>query len=156
MRKQSKNSISSQFTRISSPNKVTSQPSNEGDMMFYEVEIIDKEAEIKYQIEKAAEKGICVLKKWQFMLLGNFIIIVLVGLFCAVTLALNITKDTGFIPLGFNETCTVGSTDCDSTADLVCKSGYCDCNSNKYWNSSAFTCYCPENNYWDGFICGML
>jgi hypothetical protein len=52
----------------------------------------------------------------------------------------------------FNSTCTVGTTDCDIAASLVCPAGRCVCDGNSKWNGT--DCTCPNNQYFDGYTCG--
>ena len=121
------------------------------DVMVYEVEIVDQKLEQEFQIRKAAERGLCICRRWHFILAGNFIILLLMGVAIGVTLILNNSKDITKIPLTINETCNIGSTDCDIKADLKCPSGTCICNANKYWNGT--DCVCPYDQYWDSYNC---
>jgi hypothetical protein len=117
----------------------------------------------------AAERGLCVCKRTNFIIAGNFIIIILISVAIGVTMILNNAKgkllkkqkkssnyifyfsENSKVPLTINDTCNAGSTDCDIKADLKCPSGTCICNSNKNWNGT--DCVCPTNLYWDDYNC---
>lgn len=122
-----------------------------GDFMVYEVEIVDEKLEQKYHIERAAEKGICVCKRYNFIVIVNFLLLSLMGVAIASTLILNNIKTNAALPLPYNSTCTVGTTDCDIAASLVCPAGRCVCDGNAKWNGT--DCTCPNNQYFDGYSC---
>ena len=45
----------------------------------------------------------------------------------------------------YNDTCTVGSNQCDSTKNLSCISGTCGCTTAQYWSWNLVTC-CMRNS----------
>ena len=56
------------------------------------VEILDHKIDQRLQIDKIRTHGICVCDKCHALLIGNLIIILLVGIACAITLIVNIPK----------------------------------------------------------------
>lgn len=129
--------------------QIISQSSATQDVVFLECEVVDEKAEKKWADEKLRNKGLCVCQRWVCMVIGNLLIIAitcgLIGLLVYLNSITTISKQ----PLSYLQSCTAGSSDCDTIADLKCPSGTCVCNSNKVWNGT--DCVCSTNQYWDGY-----
>ena len=88
-------------------------------------------------------------QRWVCMLIGNLIIIAIICGLIGLLVYLNTSTDTTKQPKTYLETCTTGSSDCNTVADLKCPNGTCLCNSNKSWNGT--DCVCITDWYWDGY-----
>jgi hypothetical protein len=123
--------------------------SNDQDILFYEYEIVDKKKENAFVNEKMRSKGLCMCQRWVCMLIGNLIIIAIICGLIGLLVYLNTSTDTTKQPKTYLDTCTTGSSDCNTVADLKCPNGTCLCNSNKLWNGT--DCVCSYDWYWDGY-----
>jgi hypothetical protein len=59
---------------------------------YFKVEILDHKIDQKLHIDKIRTHGVCVCDKCHALLIGNLIIVLLVGIACAITLIVNIPK----------------------------------------------------------------
>lgn len=132
--------------------KDLSSDTNKQDTVFYEYEVVDKPKENKLARKQAWYHGLCVFSRWFFLFAGNVFLIAIICIICAILLYANSPSGYTSKPLTYGQSCTLGSTICDSVAGLTCNSSFiCDCSSNQYWNDT--DCICPLNSTFDGLAC---
>jgi hypothetical protein len=95
----------------------------DGELIFYEYDIVDKKGEEQYLTEQLRNKGLCICSRWIFVLLGNLFILLLVGGIIGLLYYVNLPPDPVKAPLEFNETCITGRTSCNTVANLQCING---------------------------------
>ena len=125
--------------------------STQQEMIYYEYEVVDKKKEEEVLQKQIRSKGICLCQRWICMLIGNLVILIFIISLLGLLLYIDSPANVPTQPLTFGQSCTIGSTNCESYASLYCPNGTCVCSSNLVWNTSLADCACPYNQYWDGY-----
>jgi hypothetical protein len=126
--------------------------SNEKDLVFYEYEIVNKDAEERLGGRIARQFGYCLCRRWLFILIGNMILVGLTISTCGILLYVNtVVDDPGPKPLGYLVSCTSGTNNCDSVARLQCSGSQCVCQTNMIWNGTDCDCV-TLTQYFDGQV----
>ncbi len=123
--------------------------SSEKDVVVYEYEIVNKDAEERAGSKLARHFGYCMCRRWLFLLIGNCILIGLIMSTCGILLYVNTIVDDTLEPLTYLSACTSGSRNCDPLRHLECISGQCVCETNMIWNGTDCDCV-TDTQYFDG------